>query len=420
MPPRRKPSPPVPFTVEMVPVGDLAHHPENYRQGDVGAITESLDRWDWYAPVVVQRSTGHVCVGNHRLDAAIARGDSHVPTVLRDLSDAEARALLAADNRSSDLAVNDEDALARLLAGIAENDPADLLGTGYDGDDVDDLLDRVAAAAGNGNVSPRGSTGDEPPEPEPPKVAHSALGEVYELGPHRLLCGDSTEHPEILAFLDGRVQAMVTDPPYAIYGSASGISSSVSDDGMVRPFFLDILRLAQEATDEYAHAYVCCDWRSWPSWWEMAKRTALEPKNLIVWDKASSGLGNNWANTYELVGYFVHMPPQQTMTSGRRSGMRAVLRPNVLRHNRVMGEERQHNAAKPVALMADLITAATDPGERVLDPFAGSGSTLIACEREGRVCLMVEKDPAYCDVIRARYAAEVGDPSLAPGAEVAA
>lgn len=406
-----------PFRIDWLPPADLTPHPANYRQGDQGAIRGSLDRWGWYAPLVVQASTGRIVVGNNRFKAGLDRGDDLFPVVLRDLTDDEAEALLVTDNRTSDLALNDDDALSRLLASMAERNPQNLAGTGWDGDDVDGLLADVAAAAGAGGVAPSGSTAPDPPEPRRPKRPATKPGDVIELGPHRLLCGDSTDHPPVLDGLLGgeRVAAVITDPPYAIYGSASGITSSIADDGMVRPMFLDILRLAQNATPEFAHVYVFCDWRSYPSWWEVAKRTGLVPKNLLVWDKGSSGMGNMWAMTHELVAFFVHQPPPTALSSGVRSGQRTVLRPNVLRHNRVAGAEREHNAAKPVAFLTDLITAATDPGGTILDPYAGSGSTLIAAEREGRVAYLVEQDPAMCDVIRARYAREVGRPDLDPG-----
>src|SRR5207237_245118 len=97
--------------------------------------------------------------------------------------------------------------------------------------------------------------------------------------------------------LEGKRAAMVfTDPPYAIYGSSSGLGADVTDDKIVRPFFRDVLAMAQRATSLFAHVYVCCDWRSWPSWWEVAKLTGLAPKNLVVWDKGGGGLGNNFAN----------------------------------------------------------------------------------------------------------------------------
>lgn len=384
-----------------VKIDDLQPHPRNARRGDVSAILASLRRFGQVRPIVVQASTGYVVAGNHVLAAMREAGEPKVAAVRVELTDDDALAYLVADNRTAEVGGYDDPGLTAVLDELRSRGLLD--GTGFDDAEVEARLEALRDLA-----SPPPDDDAEPPIPEAPKVAGSREGEVYELGPHRLLCGDSTDRAQVALLTgDERAHAVVTDPPYAIYGSASGISSSVSDDGMVRPFFLDVLRLAQEVTVEFAQVYVCCDWRSWAGWWEMAKRTELEPKNLLVWDKGSSGLGNNWANTYELIGYFVHMPPERSMTSGRRTGMRPVLRPNVLRHDRVTGDERQHNAAKPVAMMRELITAGTDEGEVVLDPFGGSGSTMMAAEREGRVCWTIERDPLMCDVIRDRYAALV-------------
>jgi DNA modification methylase len=188
----------------------------------------------------------------------------------------------------------------------------------------------------------------------------------------------------------------------------------VSDDKMVRPFFAAALRAAQRVTRHFAHVYVCTDWRSWPSIWDAAKQTALEPKNLLVWDKGSSGLGNNYANTYELIGYFTHMPPQKTMSGHRETGQRAVLRPNVIRANRPVGEERLHNAAKPVDLIGEVLTLASDPGDLVADLFGGSGSVMIAAGNTDRRCRTMELDPGLCDVIVERWEKHTGHKAKRP------
>ena len=129
------------LTWEWVPLDAVEQHPDNAREGDVGAISTSLQRWGWYAPLVVQRSTGRIAVGNHRHEAARQLGMVSVPVHYRDLSDHETLALLAADNRMSDLARYDEEGLAALLRELAQNDM--LEGTGYDGDDVDAMLARI-------------------------------------------------------------------------------------------------------------------------------------------------------------------------------------------------------------------------------------------------------------------------------------
>jgi site-specific DNA-methyltransferase (adenine-specific) len=154
------------------------------------------------------------------------------------------------------------------------------------------------------------------------------------------------------------------------------------------------------ALREFGHAYVCCDWRSYPSIVETAKRTGMESKNLLVWDKGGAGLGSNYANTHEFLAFFSRMPPATgVMTQDRRSGQRSVYASNILRFGRPHGDDRQHNAAKPVAMLRQLIVNSTDPGERVLDLFGGSGSTAVAAAAEGRVGLVMEQEPSLIDVV---------------------
>jgi DNA modification methylase len=200
------------------------------------------------------------------------------------------------------------------------------------------------------------------------------------------------------------VEAVVTDPPYAIYGSSTGVSSSVTDDKIVRPFFRSVLLRAEAILRLFGPAFVFCDWRSYPSWWWEAANTHLDVKNLVVWSKNGSGLGNNFANTHELITYCVKMPPQGAMKSGRKTtGIREILSPNVITFDRARGDDREHNAAKPVGLLVRLIEVSTDAGAVVVDLFGGSGSTLIACAESGRRAGLVELEPGWCDVIRRRW-----------------
>jgi len=242
-----------------------------------------------------------------------------------------------------------------------------------------------------------------------------AYGKDWDAFSARILCADATQDGALAPLMrEAKADLFLTDPPYGIYGSSSGLAADITDDKIIRPFFRSALLVAKEWTREFAHIYVFCDWRSWASWWEMAKQAGLDVKNCIVWDKGGSGLGNNYANTHEFVAFLANLPPQPAMASRRRSGQRPVLKPNLMRCDRVTGDDRLHNAAKPVAFLSDLIENSTDPGELVLDPFVGSGSTLIACERTGRRCVAVDVAPGWCDVTRQRYADLMGDRRWSP------
>lgn len=123
-----------------------------------------------------------------------------------------------------------------------------------------------------------------------------------------------------------------------------------------------------------------------------------------MWDKGSSGLGNNYVNTHELIGFFsVDRRKRRMIDNAAQANRRDVLRPNVLHFNRVPASEREHNAAKPVALVAELVTNSTNEGDRVLDLFGGSGTALVACEKTKRRAVAVDLNPSCCDVMVRRW-----------------
>ncbi len=296
------------------------------------------------------------------------------------------------DNRSGDLgAYSDEDLLV-LLKDLS----GELEGTGYGPDDLNALVRAL-----NGDTP---SKTDPDVVPEPPKRVITKPGDLWQLGPHRLLCGDSSVPADIAKLLTDAAPAMVlTDPPFAIYGSSTGIGRDIADDKMVRPFFEAMWRTIHNLLPEFAHAYVHCDWRSWAALWDGAARGGMVVKNMLVWDKGSGGLGSNFQNSHELLCFAAKLPPAKAMKMSERTGQRTVYKANILRFPRVTGNDRQHNAAKPVALLAELIEASSDLGAGVVDLYAGSGSTLIAVEKTERRGLLMEIEPKWCDVIVARW-----------------
>jgi hypothetical protein len=382
------------MTITQVAIDALTpalYNPRKISARSMRLLTEEIKAYGLVEPLVCNKRGGSLIVisGHQRLKVARALGWQTVPVHIQ-VDETRERALNLALNNPALQGEYDDPLVAALLRSMPSED-AGLAGFGaeYAG-----LLSADTEA-------------EEPDQYAVPKEPVTKVGDMVTLGPHRLICGDATDPAVVARLLDGgRCDAMVCDPPYAIYGSSSGLSASITDDKIVRPFFRSVIGVAQASVKMFGHVYICCDWRSWPSWWEVARGTRIEPKNLLVWDKNGSGLGSNWANTYELIGYFAHMPEQKVMTGGRKAGQRSVLKSNIIRAKRPVGSARQHNAAKPVDLLETVIGAATDAGETVLDPFGGSGSTLIAAHRLGRRALLVEIDPGYCDVIRGRWAQE--------------
>lgn len=255
--------------------------------------------------------------------------------------------------------------------------------------------------------------------PPAPAIAVTKIGDLIFLGKHRLLCGDSLK--DLAKLLDGAsIDCVITDPPYANFGTSTGIGADIADDNMVRPFFEQVFAQTMSCVKENGHIYVCCDWRSWSAIWQAARISKLAPKNLIVWDKMSPGLGSSYSNAHEFIGFWSRMPPPKGMKTSTAGKQRKVLRPNMVRYPRPQGEERLVNAAKPVDMFAELIGNSTDEGERVLDMFGGSGSTIMACEKTNRVAFTCELRPVECDIIIARWERFTGLKATRRSAEAAA
>ena len=228
-------------------------------------------------------------------------------------------------------------------------------------------------------------------------------GDLWQLGKHRLLCGDSTKEDDVKRLMDGKKADMVfTDPPYALFGNSTGVSGVV-DDNMVRPFFKIIMISFQKNTKKFGHIYMCCDWHSAFSIESCARSVDLQAKNMCIWDKGDGGVGAMYQQCYEIIWFFDNSPKNKTTMNTVESGVRVVNgKPNIWRFKRVTSD-RMHNAQKPVDLIELPISCGCKIKDIVLDLFLGSGSTLIACEKTDRVCYGIEIDPYYCDVIIKRY-----------------
>jgi DNA modification methylase len=418
--------------LELVPLDELERAPRNPKDHDAEGITASVKRFGYAEPVLIDERTGRLVAGHGRLDALAAMlgagqappegilerdGRWLVPVVRgwASRSDADAEAYLVASNRLTMAGGWDDQALGEVLADLAR-EPDGLVGVGYSDTEVAALL----ASLATDDVSDEEVTATDAVEPArflPPEDPVTARGDVWTLGRHRLRCGDSLVPKDLDALLDDEeVDVVVTDPPYAIYGSSTGVASDIADDRMVVPFFEATLRATRRALVEFGHAYVHCDWRSWAALWEAARRAGLAVHNGLVWDKGGAGLGSHYANTYELVCFLAKLPPAPTMTNRRKAGQRPVHASNVLRYPRPAGDERHHNAAKPVPMLEEFVRNSTDDGGLVLDLFVGSGSTLIAAERTGRRCRAMELAPAWCDVTARRWAVAARGVPLLNGA----
>jgi DNA modification methylase len=397
-----------------MPLSRIRRARRNPKEHDLGAIHKSIDDHGFTAPLLWDETTGALVAGHGRLEALEQRRRSGkaapgriqvkgkewlVPVIrgIRFASEGEAEAYLLADNHIVELGGWNDSELSNVLqdlgkAGLLEK-------SSYDGEDLDRLLK---------DLDIQGDAKAANDIPEVPKKPVAKRGEIWKLGDHLVYCGDSTKIEEIrkaLGKLSGspdRAGLYLADPPYAIFGSSTGVSGEVTDDKIVRPFFEILLRNASEILPTFGHVYICCDWRTWPAIWESAKGSGLLPKNLLVWDKGGGGLGSSYSMTYETIGFFSKIPKRAIMSSVK-AGQRTVRRPNLIRANRVSSSTRKHNAAKPVEVFEELIKNSSDKGAVVLDPFLGSGTTIIAAEQQERRAVGLEIEPRFVDVTVERW-----------------
>jgi DNA modification methylase len=404
----------------------------NPKDHDLSELVTSIRRFGFVGSVIVDERTQRLVSGHGRVDAlramakakeaipvglkASATGDWLVPVELwRSGSDLEAEAFVVAANRIGERGGWNEATLEAVLGDLARSGAKALEGIGYDLEDVERMLGDLEREAQAGAASEPEAPGDATPA-----TLYVESGDLWQLGDHWLLVGDSTRGEDVARLFAAagveKADAVVTDPPYAIYGSSTGIGADIADDKMVRPFFESVGRLLAANVRTFGHAYVFTDWRSWPALVDGFRRCgSLAPKNALVWDKGGGGLGSMWAQCYELIGFFVVQPPARAMSSNEARGQRTVYRPNILRYSRPVGDEREHNAAKPVELLVELLEASSDVGAVILEPFTGSGSTMVAAQRVGRRVLGLEIEPRFAQVAIERWQRVTGQKATKHG-----
>ena len=367
------------------------YNPRQLTKDQYQGLKDSITRFGLVDPVIINKhkERDNIIVGGHqRVKIAKDLGYKEVPCVEVNLTPEKERELNIRLNKNT--GEWDWDSLANYF------DVSDLLEWGFTDDELQFDPELV-----EGRIDD-----DEIPEVE---EAITKSGDLWLLGEHKVLCGDATKKEDVEQLMDGQKADMVfTDSPYAIFGSSTGVASDISDDNMVRPFFRDILIASSKILKDFGHVYCCCDWRSWASWWEMAKRTDLDPKNMIVWDKGG-GQGAMYTQNHELVGFYTKQP-KETALGVKKTGHRTIRKfpKNVVRINRET-DRHGHNAAKPIELCTNAIENSSDIGEICIDLFLGSGSTLIACEKTNRKCYGMEINPHYCDVIVKRWEEYTGN-----------
>jgi DNA modification methylase len=348
----------------------------------------------WARPLIALMD-GTVIAGNMRLRAARALGWDTIPAVRVDLSWNDARVWALRDNNA--YGEWDEPKLAEILADLADRQ-VDVALAGFADRDLDRILAHLESPA------------DPDAAPDPPTQPRSRMGRVYELGPHRLLCGDATNPAHVKRVLDAtRPNVLWTDPPYGVdYMGKTSRRLRIQNDGdSAAEVFEGALAAVVPSLAGAAPFYVCVPGGRQGSAFRAAlERAGMRLHQTLVWVKNSPVIGRcDHQLQHEEILYGWAPGGEGRPGRGRQHGSRWQGPNNVSSVFFVDRPTRSeaHPTMKPVALIAQQLSNSSLRGETVLDPFAGSGSSLIACEQLGRRCLAIELDPAYCDVIRTRY-----------------
>lgn len=395
--PRDKPSPDAPeqkpMSISMRNVQDLIPYVNNSRthsDEQVAQIAASIREFGWTNPILVDGANG-IIAGHGRLLAARKLGYTEVPTIeLSQLTETQKKAYIIADNRLALNAGWDNEILTVELNDLlADGYALEILG--FDPKELNALLEPEQL---------QGLTDEDeaPPVPVEPKTKP---GDIYQLGKHRLMCGDSTSIDAFDVLMAGvRADMVFTDPPYGMsYDGGRGkkqfgmIKNDDAKGDDLIALIRDALLTTKTSCKEGASFYVCFPWRTYAEFENAMQSCGIAVNSCIVWDKKSMGLGHqDYRPQHEFIFY---------SKGGQFYGDRS--QSDVWYMSRGNTGAYVHPTQKPVELVEKAINNSSKKGDIVIDCFGGSGSTLIAAEKNGRVARIMELDPKYCDVIVKRW-----------------
>lgn len=407
-----------PRTVEHIPIASLKPWDRNARthsRKQVRQIADSIERFGFTNPVLID-ADNRILAGHGRVQAARLLDHDTVPCLrIEHMTPAEKRAYVIADNKLALNAGWDEDILAIELQELMASDLSFDIGiTGFSIAEIDSLIESQEPVEAGDPADDR-----LPDEDLAPGVC--ADGDIWQLGPHRLICGDALDPRMIDALMDGESAEMVfTDPPYNVpidghvggsgsirhreFAMAAGEMSTSEFTGFLRTAFTN---MAAHSADGAIH-FVCMDWRHMTELMAAGLSVYAELKNLIIWVKDNGGMGTFYRSRHELIFAFKcgtgpHINSFELGQHGRyRTNVWQYRGVNTLRAGR-MEELALHPTVKPVAMIADALKDVSRRRGIVLDPFGGSGSTLIAAHKTGRRARICELDTTYCGRIIRRW-----------------
>ena len=410
---------PIPECIEIIPISDIQLNPRNAKthpERQIALLQENIVKFGFTNPLLVDEDN-KLIAGHARYEAARRAGLQELPVIrLTHLTATQKRALAIADNKLAELGEWDLEILSEELTSLFDDASVELdfdpRIIGFDTSEVDQILDDSSSK------KDRFDPADDFETPPPDSPAVTAAGDTWECDEHRLHCGDAT-NPESYAALMGRDKAevVVTDPPYNVpnaghvtkregvreFAMAAGEMSPETFTAFLSVVFGNIFNYMQTG----AVAYFCMDWRHLSELWAAASPIFGTLKNLIVWVKRNAGMGSFYRSQHEMI--CVYAAPGKPINNFGLGG-KGRHRTNVWEYPGFNGFVRDrdemlamHPTVKPVAMVKDALMDCSNRGGIVLDPFAGSGTTMIAAERTKRRARLLEIDPLYCDTIAQRW-----------------
>ena len=408
-------------------LNQLQPHPQNaqtHSKHQIRQIAESIRIFGFTNPILVDNKN-RIIAGHGRVEAVKSLGMTEVPTIRLDrLTEDQIRAYVIADNKLAENAGWDKEILAIELQYLMTLDCADfdVTITGFEVPEIDILLEEANSAA---------SKEDEVPEPAFDQAPIAQPGDLWLLAKHRLLCGNSLHEASHQALMGSRrASAVFTDPPYnvKIDGHATGngvvrhrefaMASGELSEAEFLSFLNNSLRLLAQFSAANSVHYLCIDWRHLCEMLAAGRQNYDEFLNLCVWLKDNGGMGSFYRSQHELVLVF---RKGKSHRNNIQLGQYGRYRTNVWQYPGIHTLSKQsdegnrlalHPTVKPVAMVADAILDCTARSEIVLDAFLGSGTTLMAAERVGRVCCGIEIDPLYVDVAIRRWQKYTGEAAV--------
>jgi len=383
--------------VEVTALIPYAKNSRTHDDAQVAQIAASIKEFGWTNPILIDGDKG-IIAGHGRLMAARKLKMDKVPVIeLNGMTDAQKKAYVIADNRLALNAGWDNAMLAIELKDL-EDEGFDLTLTGFDNAELDALLNPIEETEG---------LTDEDAVPDVPDEPKTKLGDIYILGNHRLMCGDSTSIDDAKKLMGGLLADLVfTDPPYNVDYSGRGANNlgTIKNDNMsaddFEQFCRDIFITYSAIMKPLACIYVCHpDSASAPKIaFEKTFAEQFKKSSTIIWMKQSAGMGwQDYRAQHEPILYGWKEGKGSHFNAGDRT------KPSIWKIGRDAQSSYVHPTQKPVCLPEEAIMNSSKGSDCVVDLFGGSGSTLIACEKTGRVNRSMELDPKYCDVIVKRW-----------------